>query len=95
MTLTVQQGIDDLRGTVGAASASEQLARRAQRIRSAIALRNGGGNTMFVGRGTRQRLYTAGNIAAREYARMRSPTSSSSTSISLPCFGFLTLPQAY
>jgi len=67
ITLTVQQGIDELRQRIGASDAAEQLRLRAQRIRSAIALADDGDQPMFVGSGARQRLYSSGSIASRVY----------------------------
>lgn len=66
-TLTVQQGSDDLRTRVGASEARAQLRRRADRIREAIALQEKPLEPTHFGRGTRQRAYAAGSIAAKVY----------------------------
>lgn len=67
VTLTVQQGSDELRGQVGAAEARKQLRHRAKRIRTAIALTDEPLEPMIFGRGTRQLSYAVGSIAAKTY----------------------------
>jgi hypothetical protein len=75
VSLTVQQGIDELRRELGAKKAREQIADQAQRIRAAISLVDEA-EPMRIGTGTRQRLYSAGSIAARDYLRDQLPSES-------------------